>query len=53
MLAVSDRKKVAALKHYCHSTRCLCYLTDHNRAVIYSVVYFSMGALGVVILGMK
>lgn len=32
----------------------VCYLTDHNRAVIiYSVVYFSMGALGVVMLGMK
>lgn len=29
------------------------YPTDHNRAVIYSVIYFSMGALVVVILEMK
>lgn len=53
MFAVSDRNKVVAIKHHCQSTWCLCYLTDHNRAVIYSVIYFSMGVLGLVILGMK
>lgn len=53
MFVLSDRNKAVTIKHYCQSTWCLRYPTDHNRAVIYSVIYFSMGALVVVILEMK